>query len=129
MSLGGSELKFSTEVKSAVEEGRIKLFLSLTACTSSHYRYILIIIDKFLKLYIFGCSGSLLWSMGSLVVVRGLSYPMAWGILVPGLGIEPLSPTLEGRFLTTEPPGKSVKLYFKAYILYLVTCIEFSFIY
>ena len=49
---------------------------------------------------------------------------MAWGILVPGLGIEPLSPALEGRFLTTGPPGKSLKLYFKAYILYLVTIID-----
>ena len=33
--------------------------------------------------------------------------PMACGILVPGPGIEPVPPALEGRFLTTEPPGKS----------------------
>ena len=28
-----------------------------------------------------------------------------WGL--PGPGIEPVSPVLAGRFLTTEPPGKS----------------------
>ena len=33
--------------------------------------------------------------------------PVACGILVPGPGIEPVSPALEARFLTTEPPGKS----------------------
>ena len=32
---------------------------------------------------------------------------MAHGIFVPGLGIEPMFPTLAGGFLTTEPPGKS----------------------
>ena len=32
---------------------------------------------------------------------------MACGILVPWPEIEPASPDLEGRFLTTEPPGKS----------------------
>ena len=31
-------------------------------------------------------------------------------ILVPWPGIEPASPALEGRFLTTEPPGKSLAL-------------------
>ena len=30
------------------------------------------------------------------------------GILVPRPGIEPKSPALEGRFLTTGPPGKSL---------------------
>ena len=33
--------------------------------------------------------------------------PAACGILVPQLGLEPLSPALQGRFLTTRPPGKS----------------------
>ena len=27
---------------------------------------------------------------------------------LPGLGIEPVSPVLSGRFFTTEPPGKLV---------------------
>ena len=36
------------------------------------------------------------------------SYPPACGILVPWPGIEPTSPALEGGFLTTGPPGKSL---------------------
>ena len=36
------------------------------------------------------------------------------GILVPGLRIQVVSPTLEGGFLTTEPPGRSpILLYLK----------------
>ena len=45
--------------------------------------------------------------MGSLVAARRVSCPTACGILVPQLGIEHTSPALEGRFLTTGPPGKS----------------------
>ena len=45
--------------------------------------------------------------VGPVVVVCGLSCPVACGILVPQPGIEPTSPALEGRFLTTGPPGKS----------------------
>ena len=49
------------------------------------------------------------WSTGSselasLAVVYGLSRPVACGIFVPGPGIKPTSPELEGGFLTTEPP-------------------------
>ena len=29
---------------------------------------------------------------------------------LPGAGLEPVSPALAGRFLTTAPPGKSLKL-------------------
>ena len=53
---------------------------------------------------------------GSVVVACGLSCPMVCGILVPrrGIlvsrpGIEPSSPALGGRFLTTGPPGKSLE--------------------
>ena len=31
---------------------------------------------------------------------------------LPGPGLEPVSPALAGRFLTTEPPGKSVGIKF-----------------
>ena len=41
------------------------------------------------------------------IVARGLNCPIACGILVPQPGIKPVSPALEGRFLTTGPPGKS----------------------
>ena len=46
----------------------------------------------------------------SLVLARRLSCPTACGILVPRPGIEPVSPALEDRFLTTGPPGKSPTL-------------------
>ena len=44
-------------------------------------------------------------SLGSVVVVHGLSGPEIWGSL-PGPWIEPASPALQGAFLTTGPPGK-----------------------
>ena len=43
----------------------------------------------------------------SLVAVHRLSCSMACGSLVPWWGIIPRSPALEGRLLTTGPPGKS----------------------
>ena len=70
--------------------------------------------NLFWKIYLFGCIGSqlqharsLLQSTGCLVVAHRLSCPVACGILVPQPGIKPMSPALQGRFLTTEPPGKS----------------------
>ena len=51
--------------------------------------------------------GLLLWCTDSLVVL-GLSGPAGCGVLVPGSGIEPQSPALEGGFLTAGPPGKSL---------------------
>ena len=44
----------------------------------------------------------------SLAAAHGLSFPMACGILVPPSGIEPMTPALESRFLTTGPLGKSL---------------------
>ena len=44
---------------------------------------------------------------GSVAVAHELSCPAACGILVPPPEIEPMSPALEGRFSTIEPPGKS----------------------
>ena len=44
---------------------------------------------------------------GSVVAARGISCPLACGILVPRPGIKPVSPSLEGRFFTTGPPGRS----------------------
>ena len=46
----------------------------------------------------------------ALTVVAGgrLSCSKACGVLVPRPGIKPVSPALEGRFLTTGPPGKSL---------------------
>ena len=36
--------------------------------------------------------------------------PVAYGILVPLRGVEPLSPALKGGFLTTGPPGNALGL-------------------
>ena len=44
----------------------------------------------------------------SLAMSNGLSCPTTCGILVPWLGIEPASPALQGRFLTSGPPGKFI---------------------
>ena len=49
--------------------------------------------------------------VGSVAVVHRLSRPVACGTLVPQSGIKPMSPALEGRFLTTGPPGKSLFLF------------------
>ena len=63
--------------------------------------------------------GSGMWALSlqrvgfSLVAACGLGCPTACGILVPRPGIEPPSPALEGRFLTTGPPGKSSGGHFK----------------
>ena len=46
------------------------------------------------------------WNMGFLAVVYRLSCPEACRILVSQPGIELEFPALQGRFLTTGPPGK-----------------------
>ena len=53
---------------------------------------------------------------GSVVVAHRLSCYTARGILVPGPGIEPVSPALQGGFLTTGPPGKSQHCTFVTYL-------------
>ena len=81
--------------------------------------------DLFIYLLIYlGCPGSprpwasfslrrlllLLWNTGSkhadsVVVAHGLTcYGSMWDL--PGPGMEPVSPALAGRFLTSRPPGK-----------------------
>ena len=54
----------------------------------------------------------------SLVVAHRHSCLEACGILVPQLGIKPTSPELEGGFLTTGPPGKSLSQFFFLSVLY-----------
>ena len=88
----------------------------------------------FFNLYLFGCVWFLFWLAESffaahwnlylwctwapfaapglqstwalVVVARRLSCPKAYGTFIPQPGIEPISPTLQGRFITTGPPGK-----------------------
>ena len=58
-----------------------------------------------------GLSSCDVWAlvrMSSVVATdHRLSCSKACGILVPPPGIKPMSPVLQGRFLTTGPPGKS----------------------
>ena len=49
---------------------------------------------------------------GSVVAVRELSFLLARGILVPWPGMKPASPALDGGFLATGPPGKSLEGFF-----------------
>ena len=55
---------------------------------------------------IFLCGTQASEGAGSVVAVLGLSCSRTCGILVPQLGFKPTSPALQGRFLTTGPPGK-----------------------
>ena len=86
-------------------------FFTTNATWEAPYLYL----HAHVYIFIFGCSGFhpcsmedlSSWCSGS--IVYGLnSCPMAHGILVPWAGIEPASPALEGGFLTTGPPRKSV---------------------
>ena len=54
-----------------------------------------------------GHSGSFTVAHRLSSLARRLSCPSVCEILVPQLGIEPMSPAFQGGFLTTEPPGKS----------------------
>ena len=73
------------------------------------------------NMYVFNCIRSSLGHAGYFVEAHGLSSYATWafivaagwfccsvacGILVSQPGIEPTSPALQGRFLTTAPPGK-----------------------
>ena len=58
-----------------------------------------------------------LWCTDSLVEVHVLSYSEPCGILVPKPRIEPASPELQGGFLITGPPGKSLDLGFNPSLL------------
>ena len=69
-----------------------------------------------LRLSSYGMWAQQLQQVGSLVVVHGFSCPMACGILVPRLGIEPASPVLQGRFLTTRSLGSPQGITFRSLI-------------
>ena len=44
----------------------------------------------------------------------------ACGILAPQPGMEPTAPALEGKVLTTGPPGKSLNMFFLTWIIDIV---------
>ena len=70
--------------------------------------------DLFLKLFIWlhrvslELAGFSCGAWGLLKAVRGLGYSVACGILVPQPWSEHAFPVLQGIFLTTGPPGKSL---------------------
>ena len=99
------------------------------------YIFFLFLFYFFLNLFIFGCVGSLLrcagFSLRWLLLLRSMgsrctgfsscgsqavkcrlsscgsrAYLLRGMWDLPGPGIEPVSPTLAGRFLSTVPPGK-----------------------
>ena len=49
-----------------------------------------------------------LWHADSLVVAHRLRCSTTCGILVHGSGVKPASPALQGGFLTTGPPQKTL---------------------
>ena len=53
---------------------------------------------------------SLSLQLAGFSLVVGLSCPVVCGILVPGPGVEPASPALEGGFLITAPLTKSLDI-------------------
>ena len=59
----------------------------------------------FKYIYLFGCV--LVVAHRIFVGPHGLSCPLSWGNLSSPTKEEPPSSALEGRFLTTGPPGKS----------------------
>ena len=77
-----------------------------------------------------GLSSCGMWALecaGSVVAACRLSCPVACGILVPRPGIKPMSPALEGGFLTTGPPGKSHTYLFELVFLFFPICIAGSY--
>ena len=56
--------------------------------------------------------GSQLWQPGFSLVVSQAQLPRGMWDLTPWRGIEPTPPVLEGRSLTTGPPGKSLVDFF-----------------
>ena len=72
--------------------------------------YNLISLCKFYFIFILVVPGLHCGAGASLVAEHGLSCPTTCEILVPWPGIESVSPALEGRFLTTGSPGKSLTI-------------------
>ena len=65
----------------------------------------------------------------SWVIVHCGVWPQACGILVPWSGIEPASPEVEGRFLTTRPPGKSLGFFLTEFTLKTTGTIFWNIVY
>ena len=62
----------------------------------------------FFFFFFFAASGLFCSMRASLVAADRLRCAMACGILVPQLGVKPVSPALEGELSTTAPTEKSL---------------------
>lgn len=58
--------------------------------------------------FVSGCRLSSYGTRASVVAIRGLSYTMTCGILLPWPGFEPAYPESQGRLSITGPLGKSI---------------------
>ena len=73
------------------------------------------------------CVAGLQSMWASVLAAPGLSSSEACGILAPRPRIEPVASALQGRFLTTGPPGMSPCLPMLGFLLWSFTCDESSF--
>ena len=91
--------------------------------------YFLVAVCRLLMAVGSRCRAQVLGTQTSATVAHGLSSCSSWALEhrlsscraqalvlqgmgnLPGLGIEPVSPALAGRFFTTEPPGKPSHLF------------------
>ena len=71
-------------------------------------------------------AGSSLQCPDSLVSPQQLSCSSTCGILVPQAGIKPVSPALEGSFLPTRPPGKSLPVHFLSHFPWRLFWVSFT---
>ena len=95
--------------KKIFEKIQVKAWLSSLAF-SDHVLFCCWKVSALLDTLVSGNRYLSLQHTDSLVVVLRLSCPGACGILVPWAGMELTSPALQGRFLTTGPSGKFLKL-------------------
>ena len=63
-----------------------------------------------------------LWCEGSVVMVCRFGCLAACRILVFQSGMEPASPALGGRFLTSRPPGRSLTMFYIGLFVFLLIC-------
>ena len=87
-----------------VIQSKLRLFVCLSYYLFIWLRCVLVATHK---IFVVLC-----WHSGSGVVVHGIGCSTAYGILVPQSGIKPVPLAMQGRFLTTGPPGKFVCTYF-----------------
>ena len=69
----------------------------------------------FTTLWTVACQASLSMGFSRQEYWSGLPFPSPGDL--PNPGIEPRSPTLEADALTSEPPGKPLKIYEENYII------------